>query len=60
MNARPDIDLALCELRRARDVAIQNAPIHELAGDTEQAKLCREVAEQCCTALLLLPLSLLS
>lgn len=54
MNARPDIDLALCELRRARDVAIQNAPIHELAGDTEQAKLCREVAEQCCTALLLL------
>lgn len=56
MNARPktDLDLAICELRRARDVAIQNAPIHELAGDTEQATLCREVAEQCCTAMLLL------
>lgn len=56
MHVKPDIDLslALCELRRARDVAIQNAPIHERAGDAKQAELCREVAEQCCTALLLL------
>ena len=47
-----DLTLALAELRRARDVALQNAPLHAAAGDTAQAELCRDVAEQCSHALL--------
>lgn len=46
-----NLNLAICELRRARDVARHNAPLHDLAGDAEQAELCRRVAEQCALAL---------
>jgi len=45
------LDLAASELRRARDVAVHNAPLYDLAGDAEQAKLCRAVAQQCCIAI---------
>jgi hypothetical protein len=45
------LNLALTELRRVRDVSINNAPIHEQAGDLEQAMLCWNVASQCIAAI---------
>lgn len=47
---KTELNLALAELRRAREIAIHNAPLHDLAGDAEQADLCRRVAYQCLVA----------
>lgn len=49
-----DLSLAFAELLRARDIALHNATIHEAAGDSAQAELCREVEHQCNIAILLL------
>jgi hypothetical protein len=47
---KPELNLALAELHRSRDVALHNAPLYDLAGDVEQAKLCWQVALQCLAA----------
>lgn len=42
-----NLDLAIIELQRSHEQHANNAPLHALAGDRTQARLCRKVAEQC-------------
>ena len=42
-----NLDLAIIELQRSRELHTYNAPIHDLAGDKAQAKLCLQIAQQC-------------
>lgn len=46
-----NLNLAISELERSMDQHAHNAPLHDLAGDAEQAALCLAVAEQCALAL---------
>lgn len=41
----PELEYAIDLLRRSAETCEHNAPIHEASGDTDQAKLDRELAK---------------
>ena len=45
------MEQAIAILRVAKQNAVNNAPIHQDAGDYAQAALCRKVVEDCTAAL---------